>query len=352
LQVGVTVQILTLTPQEHYEQAIRALGLDPVWIGRRANPLLRLSELTLLMRRFRPHILQSSHFFTNLYAALAARICGAMSVGSIRNDVLYEVEANGRWGPGLLRTPSAMIANSETARRNAEGCGIPAAAVHVLQNVIDLVEFDRASGSLAGGHPSPRTGPVALVVGRLVAAKRFDRFLTALARARSQVGDLRGMVAGDGPERSRLEQQARELSLIPDGVEFLGRRDDVPTLLRGASMLVVSSDHEGFPNVLLEAMAARLPIITTAAGDAAEIVRSGECGYVVPFTDTEAMADCMSTLAKSLPLRRQLGESGRRHVESRYGFDSLAERLLSIYRSMAEIQKRRSLLPILVQGTR
>src|SRR5258706_15129835 len=133
--------------------------------------------------------------------------------------------------------------------------------------------------------------------------------------ARQEVLDLKGILIGDGPERPRLEALANKLGLLPDGLLFLGRRNDVPALLAQASMLVLSSDHEGFPNVLLEAMAARLPVITTPAGDAGLVVQEGITGYVLPFDDIDAMAERMVRLAKSPDLRHTLGEAGRRRVE-------------------------------------
>ena len=99
------------------------------------------------------------------------------------------------------------------------------------------------------------------------------------------------MIVGDGPLWTALHQRAQDLGLLPDGVAFLGRRNDVPALLGSADMLVLSSDHEGCPNVVMEAMAARRPVVTTPAGDAGVLVEDGVSGYVVPFDDVEAMAD-------------------------------------------------------------
>jgi glycosyltransferase involved in cell wall biosynthesis len=112
-------------------------------------------------------------------------------------------------------------------------------------------------------------------------------------------------------------------------------------------MLVVSSDHEGFPNVVLEAMAARLPVVTTPAGDAGVVVRDCVTGYVVPFNDTEAMASRMVQLAKSADLRRRFGAGGREQVEQHYSFENLADRILSIYRDIAAQQGKQKVLSIL-----
>jgi glycosyltransferase involved in cell wall biosynthesis len=105
---------------------------------------------------------------------------------------------------------------------------------------------------------------------------------------------------------------------------------------------VLASDHEGSPNVVLEAMAAGRPVIATACGDVPRLVRDGATGYVVPSgDDVGAMADRMETLAASADLRRKLGGAGRKAVEEGYDRSGLAERLTGIYRLIA-LRERRS----------
>jgi glycosyltransferase involved in cell wall biosynthesis len=181
----------------------------------------------------------------------------------------------------------------------------------------------------------------------LIVEKRVDCFLDALAQARRTVPDLKGLIIGDGPERPRLERQAASLGLVPGNIEFLGRRSDVPALLGQAAMLVHSSANEGFPNAVLEAMTAGLPVITTPAGDAGIVVQDGVSGYVVPFADVDRMAERMVQLALSPGLRRRFGEAGRKRVEQRYSYESLADRILATYRSIVRQQSRHDLASLL-----
>ena len=133
----------------------------------------------------------------------------------------------------------------------------------------------------------------------------------ALALAHRRFPTLKGAVFGDGPERGAMEKMAADMGMWPERVSFLGQRDDVPTLLRQADMLC--SDHEGFPNVVLEGMAAGLLAITTPAGDTGVAVQDGVTGFVVSFDDTEGMAQRMTRLAESPELHHRLGEAGRIH---------------------------------------
>lgn len=327
------VRVYSLTRGEHYDAVLSGSGLSPIWVGRWSNPLVRSLMLARLLRGFRPHIVQAGHGFTNLHVTIAARLIGAQAIGSLRNDGFFEVQANGRWGQWLLRMPPALLANSTAAARNVESMGIRTATIHVLENVVDLDEFDRVG---AGIQPRPESGEMcAAVVCRLVPAKRIDRFLRALALARSRGCPVRGVIVGDGPERRTLEAQAQSLRLTGEVIQFCGRRDDVPAVLRQADALVVTSDHEGTPNVVLEAMAARLPVVTTPAGDAARIVQEGVTGFVVPFDDEQALSDRLTRLAASPELRRRMGDAGRRQIEARHSKHALGDALFDVYRAIA-----------------
>ncbi len=336
--MGVEVHLFSVTQGEHYESLFVADGLPPRWFGAARGPLGRTLALSREIRRLRPHIVQAAHCYTGIYAAITARLCGAISIGAMRNDARYEMDVNGRWGRLLLSTPTALIANSQAAIDGAVALGVPAEKLHLLPNAIDLEAFDKQAFSAQASHaaaPLPvRDRVVAIAVGRMVTAKRFDRFICALARARREAPELMGVIAGDGPERAALEQCAADQGLSSQDLVFLGARGDVPALLGNAAMLVSSSDHEGFPNVVLEAMSARLPVIATPAGDAGRIVQEGLTGHVVPFDALDAMSARMVELARSPQTRKRFGDAARHQVEQEYSDRVLGVRLLTLYRQI------------------
>ena len=331
-QVG--VHVFTLSRGERYESLFDDAHVPISWAGRYRLPR-RILDVAMTVRRFQPHVIQAGHFFTNLYAVAAARLAGCAEIGAIRNDVHFDKAECGRWGHALLHVPRTLIANSQAAARNAWEDGVDSHRVQVLTNVIDVRAFDRASG---GRHVDARGEAVALAVARLVPAKRLDRFVHAIAHARRMGTRLRGVIVGDGPERGKLERLANELGLLPGGIAFFGARGDVPRLMARADMLVLTSQHEGFPNVLLEGLTARLPVITTPAGDATELIRDGQTGFVVPFDDPSILARRLIELARSPVTRRVLGSAGRTLIEQRYGLGGLATRALRIYHDAARQQ--------------
>ncbi len=123
-------------------------------------------------------------------------------------------------------------------------------------------------------------------------------------------------------------------------VQFLGAREDIGSLLRQAAMFVFCSESEGTPNVILEAMAAGLPVITTLAGDVVDVVRPAGAGYIVPFGNVDAIASAMFHLARFPKVRSELGAAGRSYISRNRDASKLAERLLGLYTEVARSASR------------
>jgi len=328
-EIGASFKVWALAGEDHWKRALEGMGVEVIDVGA-SGPFRRLGTLGLAVRRFRPSVVHAVHAFMNPYAALVARACGAASAGSIRSDFFRERASRGRFGRFLATLPGTLIANSRTAIGNASRLGFGPERIRLLPNVIDLDEFDEQARRPSGLTPSP-PGMVVAWVGRLVPVKRVDVFVKALARARRDWPSMTGVVIGEGPCRADAENLAETLAL-GDGLVFAGSRDDVPALLCRSDALVLSSATEGFPNVVLEAMAARLPVVTTAAGDAAWLVREGATGFVVPHEDADAMAERLVRLARSPGLRKSLGAAGRADVEANHEYRTLAPNLRELYR--------------------
>jgi glycosyltransferase involved in cell wall biosynthesis len=147
---------------------------------------------------------------------------------------------------------------------------------------------------------------------------------------------LSGWLIGDGLELAALQRKARQIGLPEDALHFLGAREDVPALLAQMHILMLTSDHEGFPNAILEGMAARLPVIATPAGDSADLVQHSQGGFVVGFNDLTEMAGRIIQLAQDARLRARMGADGRRYVEQAYSVERLPANLARLYRAVAD----------------
>lgn len=347
----VDVRIYSLTQGEYYERVLTEMGLPPVYLG--AGRVQRLRAFLGETRRFQPHIIQTGQLFAGFYAGFIGRLLGITSVGNMRSSQVSMMALLGRTGFYLsLRLTPNLIANSYNAAGELKDSGsFNPKHMYVLENVIDLKDFDARLHQPVDPPLETTAAVKLLMVARLVPQKRIDRFLTALAQVRTHVPDVVGLIAGNGPEEDHLKQQAAALGLLPDGVQFLGLRGDVPALLKQADMMVLTSNYEGFPNVIIEAMAAGCPVVTTPAGDSGVVIVDGETGFCVPFDDAEALADRLLQLVRSPELRQQFGAAGRARVETKYSYDMLADPLLGIYAEIARKRKNTALLRVLAQHT-
>ncbi|HVN56631.1 MAG TPA: glycosyltransferase family 4 protein [Anaerolineaceae bacterium] len=344
---GIEVRVHCSTQGEYYQVELEKMGVQLEWSGRWGNPGLRLSSLFGAIKTFRPHIIQSAQFFTNLYAGILGKMLNSVSIGCIRSDIREALRLNGIWGNALLRTPSAIIANSTLAQKKIIEMGFPTNRLFVIPNVIDLAAFDRLQANRSPDLFRRNDHFNVVAIARLTQVKRLERFIQAVALARREEPGIRGVIIGDGPEKQFLMQTAKNEGFTPEDFLFTGARNDIPGLLAMADALALTSDFEGFPNVLLEAMAGSLPVITTPVGEADRIVREGVNGYVIPFEDTAELAARMIRLSRSEDLRRSMGKAGRWLVEQHYSYETLAGQLLRIYREIAARLRNSSLLSML-----
>jgi glycosyltransferase involved in cell wall biosynthesis len=337
VKAGARVRVLCLTRNEFWEPELARMGTPVQWVGQRPWRWWRALRIAAELRSERPDVVQSQHFYTNLYAATAARAIGAHEIGAIRNDVVSEVRANGfLLGRMSLRWPRMLAANSAAAIRTAVALGVPPDRLALLPNVVDTSHF--FPGSPSGG----RTVRL-LAAGRLVPQKRMDRFLSLVATLRRNGEPVRGVIAGDGPLMGELRASAAGLGLSADAIEFRGVVPDLAPLYREADIFVLSSDHEGTPNVVLEAMSAGLPVIASRVGGVEDLIRDGETGLLAPTGDGPALLQAAAKLTRSSEARRRIGACARAFVEARHSPAALQLHLCRLYgRALArtDSQKR------------
>jgi glycosyltransferase involved in cell wall biosynthesis len=329
--VGTDVALLSLTSGEFWEESIRALEIPVIWVGRKASRLARLWEIASAVREWKPQLIHSQHSYTNPYATATGRTLGIPAIAAVRNDFTSEIRGDGaaarRWG---YRHARVVAANSKAALQTASSSGIPRGKLMFLPNVVDTAEFSCA-------QRPPRTPLQILSVGRLVRQKRHDRFLHALAQLREvTTTPFRATIMGAGPERQALEALADSLDSLRGLVSFRDPHPRISQYYRDADILALTSDHEGTPNVVLEAMAAGLPVVSTAVGDVKDIIRDEITGFVVPPENSTALVKRLSELVNSAQLRLQIGNAARQHIEEHYSVCRLSSYLNSIYESALE----------------
>jgi glycosyltransferase involved in cell wall biosynthesis len=194
---------------------------------------------------------------------------------------------------------------------------VPSDRVEVIHNGIPVERF-------AGTTDRPRDDgdrrPTVLTVARLDAQKGLGFLLEAIA----SIPDARLLLAGDGEERAALHERAVRLG-VSERIAFLGHRTDVPELLARCDLLVLPSLYEGFPLVVLEAMAAGRPVVATAVGGTPEAVVDGVTGHLVPPGDVTALANAIRSVLSDPVRREAMGSAGRERVTRLFSVETMVE---------------------------
>lgn len=323
---GMSVSVVSLDAGGAWEEPIRRLGLAVTVVPRDGSRLKRLVRVLQELGRHKPHLIQCQHFYTNLYGVFAARLYGAREIGAIRSDGRSELRANrGVLGRFQLHTPRLLAVNSRAAIRYLQTVGVKDSCLFWLPNVVDTQHFCPLARR--------RVGRLRILgVGRHNPVKRWDRFLRAFARLKERCGSrVEAELVGDGPERTSLESLARSLGLGPEDVRFRGSSTDVAPFYREADVLLHTSDWEGTPNVILEAMASGLPIVSTRVGGIPDLVRDGEVGSLVDPQDEVGLARALVELAEREDLRLRYGASAREYTLQKHARPLLPTILRSLH---------------------
>lgn len=191
----------------------------------------------------------------------------------------------------------------------------------------------------------PQTPPLILAVGRLVETKGFHTLVEACARLRSQQLAANCSIVGEGPEGDRLLRMVTELRLT-DSVTLVGklRPAEVSAYYPRASLLVMPScvrnnDRDGIPNVLIEAMAMEIPVVSTRVSGIPELVRDGETGLLVDPDDPNGLAEAITRLLNDPGLAHRLAQAGRELVLREFNIYTSAQQLLLLFEEARRSRK-------------
>jgi glycosyltransferase involved in cell wall biosynthesis len=227
-----------------------------------------------------------------------------------------------------LRRFSAIAFPSDFIRGEAEAiCPGVRAVAHTIFNPVAIPSPTdaRARSAARAALGLPADGPVVGNAGWLIPRKRFDIFLRVAARVRAAVPAARFLIAGDGPERPRLEALAAKLG-IAAAVHWLGWQKDLDPVYRALDVLVFNSDWDAFGNTPIEAMSYGLPVVASVVhGGLGEALSSPEFGTLLRAHDESALADAVTALLRDPAAARRTGAAAREHVSRTCSLESRAE---------------------------
>ena len=318
---------------------IRALGIPVTDLGMTAKWRLdAFWRLYRLLHRERPIILHTWMFHANIPGRVLGRLAGVPIIISSERTMGQE----SRWRYWLSHitdplTDRVVCVSQQVADFVVARVGIPRRKTVVIPNGIDAHIFEhlpakRQARAMLG---LPLDSTLAGTVARLNPVKRLD----VLLRAAASLDDVHIVIVGDGPERARLASLAQDLN-VADRATFAGRQDNVPEWLAALDIFVLTSDWEGMPNAVLEAMAAGLPVVATAVGGTPEVVVDGVTGLLVPPRDPDALARAIVRLLRDPQLRQDMGRAGRERVERHFSVYKMVRATEALYDELLREKRR------------
>jgi glycosyltransferase involved in cell wall biosynthesis len=182
--------------------------------------------------------------------------------------------------------------------------------------------------------------PVVGAVAVLREQKALDVLIRAAAALLPELPDLRVLIAGDGPERERLEDLVRELG-AGGAVTLLGLRSDVPDLLAALDVAALSSNYEGSPLAVMEYMDAGLPVAATSVGGVPDLIEDGVHGFLVEPGDPQALAGAIGKLLRDRDAAAAMGARARERRRSEFTIDNTVRTLERMYEDLLARSGRR-----------
>lgn len=331
---GATVEVLPLTARvrDLRRHRVRPTGVPVGDVLAVAGYVVRLARR---LRALQPDLVHTNSLKAALYGSVAARLAGVPVVWHVRDRIAPDYLP--RTATAVVRglskgLPDAVIANSATTLATLSRPRRPRRRHRLWRVVPSPVPEGRPSSRFRSGEPL-RIG----MVGRLAPWKGQHVFLEAFALA-FPAGPQRALLIGG----TLFGEEAYEASLhrdtirlgISERVEFRGHREDMAAELAGLDVAVHASiTPEPFGQVVVEAMAAGLPVVAAAAGGPAEVVTDGVDGVLVPPGDSESLAAALRRLAGDADLRTRLGTAGRARAEA-FRPDIVAASVMELYRAV------------------
>ena len=332
--------LLTLLPALASRGAdVVFVGLDdPAWDAGAFYRSLRVPSVRLraprdldpallvrLLGSLRADLVHTHLVHADVYAGIAAKVHGARLVSTKHNDDPF------RAGPfrfverALARAADRIVAITEALRRfTVERVGVPAAKVETIHYGLDDLPEPWGVNPPDDVPPGAR---VVLSTSRLTPQKGIDVAVRTLPLLPD---DTVLVVLGEGPERSELERLALQLG-VSARLHLPGRVPDVAAWLRRADAYVHPARWEGFGLGVLEAMLAGLPVVASNVSSLPELVVDGESGILVPPDDEPALA---AAIVEALGARDRLGPAAHARARSEFSVDRMADRTLTLYRSL------------------
>jgi glycosyltransferase involved in cell wall biosynthesis len=283
-------------------------------------------DLARWLRAKRIAVVHAFDFYANLLLLPVARLAGVRAViGSHRQLGDLLTPSQFRAQAAAFRFCHRIVCNSQAAANRLREHGVSARKLVVIPNGLDPEAFISADPIFPRKEGIVRVG----MIGRMnVTYKNQAAFVRAAKRICERSDRVEFVLVGDGVFRPEFERQAQSLG---SRVRFLGEQKDIPRVLAALDLVVVPSVSESLPNVILEAMAAGVPVVATRVGGIPEVVEHERTGLLVPPEDDDRLVEAIERLILQASLRTEYGRRAREIALSRFQWDQVSARFEDLY---------------------
>lgn len=319
------------------ESSLDTAGIRTVFLDKKVGFDVRMfSRFDRIVREVKPHVVHTHRYVLRYCLPSLLRRSVPVLVHTVHNPATREVDLPGRilhryaFKKGVVPV-SIAPAVSQSMEETYQLKNIP-----LIPNGIPVEKYanpmtGRTKWRLNAGFTDSDT--LFVCVGRLQEQKNPELLFDAFEEAFSNTEDCHLLMVGDGPMREQLVSKVAGLS-TRDRVHFLGVRYDIPDILSASDSFALSSHWEGHPLALLEALAAGLPVVSTAVGGVPEIVSHGETGLLVEAGNQEAFVDALTTMYSKPETRKAFSLSASRNASAEFDVGVMASRYQNLYQRL------------------
>lgn len=337
-----------LLHNSHVAEIARNAGIEPFILGRDFPCDFRaIFRLARFIRRNDIDIVHTHTLNGNLYGRLSAKLARraaiVTTIHTYLSDTLSDIYGNPLkrrfviWQNTVTdRLASMLITPSEALKDKVVSDGVDPQKINVVSNGIDIPvisDFDQGAESARKELGISEDSILLGTAGRMVPVKNLESLMEIAAKLIRDGLKLDLLLIGDGPLRVQLEGMASSLG-ITDHVIFTGWRNDILSILQGIDIYVHTSVSESFGYSVVEAMSIAKPVIAFDVGSLSEVISNGETGLLLRPRDNIAFKEAIAQMAANPRQRREFGLAARRRAELCFSSGSMAEKIMTIYRSL------------------
>jgi glycosyltransferase involved in cell wall biosynthesis len=327
--------VFCLSGEGELARPLREAGITVVCLGaQKRNGLSVVWRLSRLLSKLRPTILQTFLFHANIAGRLAGKaarvpiIVSGIRVAEKRGSLRLWVDRATDW-----MVSRHVCVSQDVAAFSAARGGLPIRKIQVIPNGVDASVFADAPPADLGQFGIPPGSRTVLFVGRLDPQKGPFVLMAAARELLPRHGDLHVLLVGDGPLAENLRKWiAREN--LSDRVHLAGRRNDVAPLMRAAEIFVLPSLWEGLPNVILEAMAAGIPVVASRVEGISDLLIDDRTGLIVPPNSAPDLVEAIGRLLADPQHAHQMGHSAQQYVRTEFAWEGVVAKYAALYREL------------------